>query len=937
VALKITMSKSADAAKKYFAEHLRPSDYLSQGGARPGQWVGQGAERLGLAGGVAAKDFRALAGNRRPGTKQRLTVRDVDDARPGWDFTYSGPKSFAAVWARTGDERLLDALRASIVETIAADVEPEMKTRLRRGGQDKDVLTGNLVGSLFLHDTTRPLEEDKKPDPHPHGHAFLFNKTWANHENRWQAAQLGDLYVDRPYLEAAFEARLGRRLRALGYVLESNGQGSWEIAGVPESVRTKFSRRRFQEILPEAERRGIHDARGRSNLGKETRLDKIDGAALSDAELHAYWNGRLTGDEAAALDAVYARAQAGDGGERVVTAKQAVDHALGHFYGPDGRNSAEDEKDVLEEALRYGAGQVMPEEAKQELARRDLIRAAIDGRMVCTTEEVLAEEQAMSKSAWRGRNACVALDGGSPYVPQGELDPEQQAAVGQLLASQDRVLMLLGKSGAGKTTTLRGLDASLRERGRRLSAFAPTTKARDTLRDKGFRAQTLQALLASPELQEEVRGTVLLIDEAGMAGTRALRQVCELAEKQQAEGADTRVLLVGDPQQHRGVPRGQVLTILQERAGITPARLSTIRRQKDPGYRQAVELLSEGKAGAAFDRLDQLGFIVEIADPQERYRAMAQDYADRLAAGQSEMIVSPTHAEGRIVSEAVRSELRARGLLGPEDAPFVRLESKELTIEQRKDAAHYQEGDTVQWGQNAPGFRRGEKVVVVGRDGGQVRVAKAGGQESLLPLQFADRFELYRTASLPVAQGDRLRITRNGKTAGKDAHALTNGSVITVAGFTDAGDIMDQRGWIIPRSYGHLAHGVVTSHGSQSAEDEVPFLVQSGLSRGASSAQQFYVSVSRGKQGLRVYTADKDALRAAVVRSEVARSASEVWEASQRQRQAAGQEAWQRIWRAKKARRARETAQAAARRTAEQRRERAALRPESEGLSHVQS
>jgi conjugative relaxase-like TrwC/TraI family protein len=935
----ITMSKSAAAAKKYFAAHLGQSDYLSQDGVRPGVWFGKGAERLGLSGEVSAEDFIALASNRDPRTGKRLTVRDVANARPGYDFTFSGPKSFASMWARTGDERLIGALWQSIHETIAEDIEPEMKTRLRRAGQDSDVVTGNLVGSLFLHDTTRPLKEDGRPDPHPHGHAYIFCRTWAPHENRWQSAQLFDLHLDGRYLEAAFEARLGRRVRELGYELAPDGKGSWEIVGVPRSVCDKFSRRTF-EVEAEAKKRGITDPEAKAQLASRTRQKK-GGDSLATQALHDYWNGRLTDGEAAALDAVYAQAQAGGGGGVApgISAGRAMGHALEHFFGPDGRNSAEAERDVLEQALRYGAGSVLPQDVKKELARGDLIRAEIGGRMVCTTEQVLAEEQAMSKSAWRGRNGCAPLDGGKPYLPADWLDGEQQDFVREALASRDRIMMLIGKSGTGKSTALRGLDAALRERGREMDAFAPTTKARDTLREKGFgTAQTLQALLASPKLQEQVQERIILIDEAGMAGTRALRQVFDLVEKHQKEGYDTRCLLVGDPLQHRGVPRGQIFHILQDQAGMEPlARLTTIRRQKDPGYRQAVELLSEGHVGQAFELLDKMGFIQEIAEPEERYRALAQDYADHLAAGDSQMIISPTHAEGRAVSEAVRAELRARRLLGPEDLPFVRYDSKQLSIELRKDPAQYQEGDMIQWGQNAPGFTRGEKVTVIGRDGDRVRVNKQSGQVALLPLALAERFELYRTETLPVAKGDRLRITRNGSTAGKDVHRLNNGDLITVAEFTEAGDLIDQRGWIIPRSYGHLAHGIVTSHGSQSAEDEVPFLAQSGLSRGASSAEQFYVSVSRGKKALRVFTDDKEALRAAVLRSEKARSATEVWQASQaegQKQEAAGQAAWRRIWRAKKARRAQETARAAAARAAEKQRERTAGR-ESGRLGHA--
>src|SRR5713101_4639 len=127
MALFIVMSKSAAAAKKYFAEHLRQSDYYSLDGASPGIWFGKGAGRLGLAGEVSAKDFLALADNKDPKTGDRLSVRDVANARPGYDFTFSPPKSVSALWARTGDERIVEAFRRSVLDTLGQDIEPEMK------------------------------------------------------------------------------------------------------------------------------------------------------------------------------------------------------------------------------------------------------------------------------------------------------------------------------------------------------------------------------------------------------------------------------------------------------------------------------------------------------------------------------------------------------------------------------------------------------------------------------------------------------------------------------------------------------------------------------------------------------------------------------------------------------------------------------------------
>ena len=95
------------------------------------------------------------------------------------------------------------------------------------------------------------------------------------------------------------------------------------------------------------------------------------------------------------------------------------------------------EKAILEEALRYAAGDVLAPEMKKELAKHDLIRAEIKGRMVCTTEEAHGEEQAVGKSIWSGRGVCAPLLAGKAYLPEQRriggvtLDREQTEVIGR--------------------------------------------------------------------------------------------------------------------------------------------------------------------------------------------------------------------------------------------------------------------------------------------------------------------------------------------------------------------------------------------------------------------------------------------------------------------------------------------------------------------------
>ena len=93
---------------------------------------------------------------------------------------------------------------------------------MRRGGQQGTEKVGNLVASLFTHDTTRALE-DGAPDPHDHIHAYLHNCAWVPREQRWQAIDTHEMHIDRPYYEAAFEARLAKKLTA-AWATTSSGE-----------------------------------------------------------------------------------------------------------------------------------------------------------------------------------------------------------------------------------------------------------------------------------------------------------------------------------------------------------------------------------------------------------------------------------------------------------------------------------------------------------------------------------------------------------------------------------------------------------------------------------------------------------------------------------------------------------------------------------------
>ena len=855
--LRIVQSISQAAAKSYYVQGLSREDYYSQEQEIIGNWGGKAAAMLGLYGQVEQAGFDALCDNINPATGGRLTPYNKSARRVGYDFNFHCPKSVSAVYALTGDESILHAFRDAVRETMQ-ELETAMATRVRQAGRNEDRLTGNLIWAEFVHFTARPV--GGFPDPHLHAHCFTFNATFDAQEKRFKAGQFGEIKREAGYYEACFHAKLAGKLRTLGYGIERTAKG-WEVAGVPQSVIDKFSRR-TKQIERVAQEKGIADAKAKDQLGARTREHKQKD--VSRAQLEGKWANRLTDDEKRALRQIKARS-----GAEKMTARQAMDYALGHAFE---RASVIGEKKLLAAALRYGVGSVTVEGVKAECARADILKRELDGRQLTTTRAVLSEEKAMIDFARAGRGQCAPLGPAAYQVKREFLTDEQKASMRSVLSSPDRVIGLRGAAGTGKTTVIQEIISGIEENGRKVYVFAPSAQAsRGVLRGEGFKeADTVASLLKNKALQAKLKGQVVLIDEAGLVGSKTLKSVFDVAKEQNA-----RVILSGDVRQHASVERGDALRVLEDNAGLRSAFISKIQRQRG-SYKEAVTDLSKGNLESGFDKLDAIGAIVEI-DSQERHSQLAKDYLQAVNAGKSALVISPTHQEGEKVAALIRGELRHNKRIGADDRAFTQQRNLAWTEAERSNASNYQEGLVVQFHQHAKGFKRGEKVTVSGRDdSGKVWAAKPSGERVALPLDQANRFQVYEAKTLLLSRGDKLRITQNGFTL-EGKHRLENGSMYQVKGFTGKGDIQLMNGWAVSKDFGNFAHGYsVTSHVSQGMTVDRVFIAQGRESAAASSREQFYVSVSRGREFVKIYTDDKQGLKESVGYSSVRVSAVEL-------------------------------------------------------------
>jgi len=882
--LRVHQSANTAAAENYFHQGLAQEHYYVSAQEIAGQWHGKLAERLGLQGQVQEADFKALLNNRHPETGAQITPRMKKDRNCGYDHVYSTPKSVSLLYTYTGDERIVDAFRQSVQETMQ-EVEQEMAVRVRQNGQNTDRFTGNLCYAEFLHKTARPV--NGVSDPHMHIHAYTMNLTYdKDYENRdgsqgaIMAAKFQDIKRHAPYFEAAAHARLAKRLRDLGYQIERT-ERDYEIAGIHRDLINDFSQR-TQVVESKAQEKGLTYAEDKAKMGAATRQHKE--ANLTWPQFRESFQQRLTREQQITLNR--ASQSLPKSRDKPITPALALQHAADErFYN----ESVTSEKRFLEAALRRGIGSVTPAEVRRELAQqKNILRTNHEGEQVITTRKVLREEQEMLRLAREGRGTCLPLarsefafqpiqsSDGSTF----ELNQEQKNAVTKLLKSHDRTQLVIGRAGTGKSTMLAEFRRGVHENNRKLFAYAPTTTATDVLRQEGFQANTLASLLQNEEEQQKLRGQVMLVDEAGLVGSQDMRKLLEIAQHQNA-----RLVLAGDPQQICSVKRGDALRQLQDQGGLKPALIREVQRQKPTKYKQAASHLNEGNIRQGFQILDQqLGWVHEVADeerPQELAKAYVETTSRKKPDGkfQTAIVVAPTHKEANEVNQHIRQELKQRGRLKGDDHHIRRYVPLHLTPAERRDMVNYQADQIIQFHRShrtqEDHIPAGSQFRVLGRSKTGIVLRNAQGVHRELPLEAAENFSVYRLQSMPVAQGEIIRFTQNGK--GLDGSRITNGQFATVKQFYANRTIELTDGRKISLDHGHLAPGMVsTIDSAQGVSRDHTFLAISSDSFGAANQERFGVAISRGKHQAHIYTDNKQELRAAVERSGQRLTATEV-------------------------------------------------------------
>ncbi|EOE3546537.1 MobF family relaxase, partial [Klebsiella pneumoniae] len=593
--LSFSQVKSAGSAGNYYTE--KDNYYVI--GSMEERWQGKGAELLGLEGKVDKQVFTELLQGKLPDGSDLTRIQDgVNKHRPGYDLTFSAPKSVSMLAMLGGDKRLIDAHNRAV--TVALNqVESLASTRVKKDGVSETVLTGNLIIARFNHDTSRAQ------DPQIHTHSVVINAT--QNGDKWQTLASDTvgktgfsetILANRIAFGKIYQNSLRADVESMGYkTVDAGRNGMWEMEGVPvESFSTRSQELR-EAAGPDA------SLKSRDVAALDTRKSK---EAIDPAEKMVEWMNTLkeTGfdirgyrEAADARAAELARAPAApvntDGPDITDVVTKAI-------AGLSDRKVQFTYADLLARTV----GQLEAKDGVFDLARKG-IDAAIEREQLIPLDRekglFTSNIHVLDELAVKALSQEVQRQNHVSVTPDASVVRQVPFSDAVSVLAQDRPVMgiVSGQGGAtGQRERVAELTLMAREQGRDVHILAADNRSRDFLAgDVRLAGETVTGKSALQDGTAFIPGGTLIVDQAEKLSLKETISLLDGAMRHNVQ------VLLSDGGKRSGT--GSALTVLKD-SGV-----NTYRWQG--GHQTTADIISEPDKGARYSRLAQ-EFAVSVRE-----------------------------------------------------------------------------------------------------------------------------------------------------------------------------------------------------------------------------------------------------------------------------------------------------------------------------------
>jgi conjugative relaxase-like TrwC/TraI family protein len=657
----LSIGKLGAGQERYYLEKVAEGaeDYYSGEGEAEGQWLGNAADDLDLSGTVEAEQLTAMLTGLNPATGEPLGLRAVGGrgAVPGFDLTFSVPKSASLLWA-LGDAETSAAITAATESSARAALDYLQREACwtRRGADAEFVKGSGFLAAAFRHRTSRA------GDPQVHIHTLIANATQGP-DGRWTRLYHPAIYDHAKTAGYLFEAHFREELsRRLGVRWQEVRNGIAEIEGFADEHLREFSTRR-QQILeaagPEASARSRQIATLATRTGKE---DKTLG------DLRERWSAKA---QEIGLEVEVIEQGMSPGVPDVARTTpsrwvgRAVTSGASHF----------DRRDVVQ-AVAAGAragmdAREVEHQADAFLASEEVIALGPGpkGERFTTCEvweierEALARVERMRQPS--GEPGPAASLGAERVIAERPtLKEDQREMIRRLLTDPGRVSVVIGEAGTGKTYAIGAAAEAWAREGVELRAAAPTWRAANVMRAEGLSAQSTASLLAELDRLGSravlAWRSVLLVDEAGMLDSASLARLIRHADEAKAQ-----LVLVGDFEQLSEIEAGGLFRAIAERSEVV--HLDEVIRHRFDVEREGAKRIREGEGGEAIALYRSEQRVIVAPDPDARREAMVGDWHLAYERGEDAVMIAKRNAEVDQLNELARERMKAAGRLGEEE------------------------------------------------------------------------------------------------------------------------------------------------------------------------------------------------------------------------------------------------------------------------------
>lgn len=687
----LTIAKMGIGQEEYYLGKVAGGleDYYSGAGEVHGQWIGRGAERLALSGDVDGAQLRALMEGLTPDRSARLAGRPGRTRTPGWDLTFSAPKSVSVLYGLGGltvAEQVVAAHETAVADALGWLEDHATVSRRRIGGQITTVAGEGLVVAAFRHRTSR------LGDPQLHTHALATNVVERT-DGSWGALDSRPIYRHALTASRLYQAVLRSELTGrLGVEWGRVDRGIAEISGIDPALRRQFSKRR-EQIEAAMDAAGETSARAAQVAAHQTRPTKEH--AETTENLYARWEheARTHGFDPDQVTAV-----TGHRMEQPTVTDTVVARIVEDLVDPVGGLVARDSNfDRATVARAWCEGLPAGTRIDRNMVEDLIDRAVADARTVAidpgsadgpvmvgadgttvavgvrgdarwSTVELLAVERRMLTHAAAGQNRAAgqvdATVAGELLAQRADLGADQADMVRHLVTSGNSVDVVVGRAGTGKTYALAAAVEVWRNAGYQPVGAALAARAAAELEaGTGMRSSTIAQLFVdldrSPEPQITARH-VLVVDEAAMVDTRRLAALISLGRNTGAK-----IVLVGDHHQLPAVETGGGFAALVE--ALDPIEVTINRRQRHVWEQDTLARLRDGATGMArvISDYQEHDRIRTSPNPAEARATMALDWHQHHQSGASVAMVALRREDVTELNTRARTLLAAAGTINP--------------------------------------------------------------------------------------------------------------------------------------------------------------------------------------------------------------------------------------------------------------------------------